>query len=77
MLAGSNDENVAESCGEGVSTGVSDVSDVEGTWMLLNVGEDSDSANIVTSGDVDVCSLFELEDSVDISTLKVKLIIIK
>lgn len=73
LLSETNDENVAESGGEVVASGVSDVSDVEGTRVLLDVGEDSDSADRVSLGDVDIGTLLELEDGVDLSGVKVEL----
>ena len=71
LLAEADDENVSESGGELVAFGVSNVSDVEGTGVLLNVGEDSDLANGVSLGDVHVGALFELQDSVDLAGLEV------
>ena len=71
FLAETNDENVSESCGELVALRVSHVSNVEGTGVLLNVGEDSDLANGVSLGDVHVGALFELQDSVDLASLEV------
>lgn len=60
-----------------MSTRVLDVGNVEGARVLLDVGEDTDSSNIVTSGKVHVSALLKLEDGIDISTFEVKLIINK
>jgi hypothetical protein len=56
-----------------LASGVSNVSDVEGAGVLLDVGEDSDSSDGVSLGDVDVGALLELEDGVDVSGLEVEL----
>jgi len=73
LLAESDDENVAESGGEVLASGVSHVSNVEGAGMLLDVGEDADSADGVSLGDVDISSLLELQDGVDLSGVEVEL----
>lgn len=73
LLSETDDENVAKSCCEVLASSVTDVSDVEGAGVLLNVGEDADSSDGVTLGDVDVGSLFELEDGVDFSGVEVEL----
>ena len=43
-----DDDDVAESCGESVTLGVLDVDDIERTGVLLDVLDDSDSADVVS-----------------------------
>ena len=52
---------------------VLDVGDVEATGMLLNVLENTDSADVVTSSDQNLGSIFELDQALDLSSLKVQL----
>jgi len=73
FLGSSDHENVLESGGEGLSSGVDDVGNGVGTWGFLDVLEGSDSTNVVTSGQNDLGSLLGLDNSVDFSGLKVKL----
>lgn len=49
VLAFTNDENVVLARSEGVSLGVLDVGDVVGTSVALNVLEDTNTADIVSS----------------------------
>jgi len=53
LLSFSNDEDVTNSSGEGVTLSVLNVSDIEATWVLFNVLEDTDSTNVVTTSDQD------------------------
>lgn len=71
LLAFSNNEDVVSSCGEGVSSGVLNVSNIETTWMFLNVLEDTNSTNIVSSNGQDWSSIFELNASVNFSCFKI------
>ena len=49
FFAFSNNENVAYSGGEGVSVGILDVSNVETSWVLLHVLENTDSTDVVST----------------------------
>lgn len=73
LLVLSNDENVGESGGEGVTSGILDVDDLVGTWMVLNVHEGTNSTNIVSSLDEDGAAVLALDNSVDFTGLKVQL----
>jgi hypothetical protein len=73
FFAFSNDENVVDSGWEVMVGGVLDVGNIEGTGMLLDVLEDTYSTNIVTSNDGNWGTVFELDESVNFSSLKVKL----
>ena len=53
VLAISNDEDVAESGAESGAVGVLDISNIIGTWMLLDGLENTDSANIISTGKID------------------------
>ena len=73
LLAKANDENVSKSCGEMLASRVSNMGDIKRARVLLNVGEDSDSSDRVSLCDVNIGPLFELENGVDISGVKVEL----
>lgn len=73
FLSFSNDEDVANSCGEGVTLSVLNVGNVETSWMLFNVLEDTNSTDVVTTIDQNWSSVFELNNSVDFSSLKIQL----
>lgn len=73
FLGSSDHEDVLKSGGEGLSSRVDNVGNGVGTWGFLDVLESSDSTNIVTSGQNDLGSLFVLDNSVNVSSLKVKL----
>ena len=62
LLAFSNNEDVVDSGGEGVTSGVLDVGNIEGAGVLLNVLEDTDSADVVTTDDEDLGSVLELDE---------------
>ncbi len=72
-LAITNHLDVGESGGEGVSLDVLDVSDLVGTGVLLDGLEDSDSADVVSTGEHDGGSVLELDDTRDLSGFKVEL----
>lgn len=73
LLALSNDENVAETSGEGVTLSILDVDNLIGTWMVLNVHEDTNTTDIVTSLDENLGSILEFNNSINFTSLKVKL----
>lgn len=52
LLAVTNNENVAETGGELVAAGIGNVGDLVGTWMVLDVLEDTNTTDVVTTDDV-------------------------
>jgi hypothetical protein len=68
-----NDDNVTESSGEVVSLGVLDMDDIEGTWMLFDGGDNTNSTNVVSTGKDDGGTNLELDYTGDGLTLEVKL----
>ena len=52
LLGSTNNENIANSGGEGFSVGVFDMGDIEGSGVLVNGGQGSHTANIVSRLDV-------------------------
>ena len=72
-LSVSNNLNVEGSSGEDSALGVSDVSNVEGTWMSLDGLQHTDSADVVSAGDNDGGSVDELDNSIDLLGLDVEL----
>ena len=73
LLALSNDENVAETSGEGVTLSILDVDNLIGTWVVLNVHEDTNTTDIVSSLDENLGSILEFNNSINFTSLKVKL----
>lgn len=73
FLSETDNKNVAKSGGEVLASSVSDMGDVEGAGVLLDVRENADSADRVSLGDVDIGTLLELEDGVDLSGVEVEL----
>ena len=73
LFALTNDENVAQTSGEGLAIDVPDVDNLVGTGVVLDVHEDASTTNIVSSGNEDRSSIFEFNHTVDLSSLKVKL----
>ena len=73
LLALTDGEDVAETSGKGLALAILDVSDLVGTWVLLDVHEGADATNIVTTGKEDSSSIFEFHNAVDFTSLKVKL----
>ena len=73
VLAGTNAENVVQAGGEGVVTSVLDVGNLVGTGVVLNVLEDTNTTNIVTTGDENGGTVLELDNRVNISSLEVEL----
>ena len=51
VLSLSDHENVADSGGESVASGISDVDDIETTDVSISVDDDTDSTDVVTGGD--------------------------
>jgi len=49
------------------------VGDLVGTWMVLNVLENSNSSNIVSSVHENRRSILKFDEAIDVSSLKVKL----
>lgn len=49
FLSFSNDEDVTNSSGEGVSLGVLNVGNIKATWVLFNVLEDTNSTDVVST----------------------------
>lgn len=73
LLAFSDNKDVVDSGSEGVTCGVLHVSDVEGAGVLLNVLEDTDSADVVTTDDQNLGAVFVLNEGLSFSTLEIHL----
>jgi hypothetical protein len=73
VLTGTNSENVGETGSEGMTSGVLDVSDLVRSGVVLDVLEDTDTADVVTASAEDGCSVLVLDDGVNFSGLKVQL----
>lgn len=74
LLALTNGEHVGLTSGEGLAIDVLDVDDLVGTGVVLDVHEGADTTDIVTGGQVDSGSVFEFNNTVDLASLKVKLL---
>ena len=56
-----------------VAIDILDVSDIEAAGVLLNVLEDTDTTDVVSAGYKDECTVVKLNDSIDLTSLKIKL----
>merc|ERR1711957_618470 len=73
LLGLTDDENVGQTGGEGVAAGVLDVGNLVRTGMVLDVLEDTNTADVVTAGNEDGGAVVELDDRVNFVGLEVKL----
>jgi hypothetical protein len=73
VLALSDHENVADSGGERVTSGVSDVDNIETTDVSISVDDDTDSTNVVTGGDHAKVASFEFNEIDDLTSGDVEL----
>lgn len=65
-------ENVTETSGERIARGVPNVSNLIGTWVMLDVLEDTDTTNVISSSDEDRAAVLELYNTIDFSRLEVQ-----
>jgi hypothetical protein len=56
-----------------VTCGVLDVSNVEGAGVSLDMLEDTDTTDVVTTDNEDLSSVLILDEALDFTSLKVKL----
>ncbi len=56
-----------------MATGVLDVGDLVGTGVVLDVLEDTNTTDVVTTDDEDGGAVVELDNTVDLTSLKVEL----
>ncbi len=73
FLALTNNEHVVDSGSEVVVVGVLNVSNIEGSGMSLDVLQNAHSANIVTTSGKNGGTILKLDESIDFSSLEVKL----
>jgi len=66
-------ENVAETGGEGVALGVTDVGDLVGTGMVLDVLEDTDATNVISASAENLGVVLKLDDAVNGVGLQIEL----
>lgn len=62
LVSLSDDEDVGDASGEGVSSCILDVDDVRCSWETLTMSDDSNTTNVTTSGDVGQVSWLELDE---------------
>ena len=72
-LAITNNEEVLSTGGERVSTRVLDVTNIEGTWMLLDGLEDTNSTDVVSTSQVNRSTIDELVNTLDALVSQVNL----
>lgn len=72
LLALPDHENVTETGSEGVASGILDVGNLVGTGMVLDVLEDTNTTDIVSALHEDGGTVLELDDAVDLTSLKVQ-----
>lgn len=73
LLTLSDDENVGKTGGELVSSVISDVDDLIGTWVVFNVHEHTNTTNIVSCLDEDLGAILEFHNAINLTSGKVKL----
>lgn len=73
LLALTNHEHVVHSGGEVVSSSVLDVSNVEAGGVLLDVLENTDSTDVVSTDQDDLGAVLELYKALNFASLKVQL----
>ena len=56
-----------------MATGVLDVGDLVGTGVVLDVLEDTNTTDVVTTDDEDGGAVVELDNTVELTSLKVEL----
>ena len=56
-----------------VTVGILDVSNVEGAGVALDVLEDTDSADVVTTDDEDLGAVLVLDEALNFAGLEIKL----
>ena len=56
-----------------MATGVLDVGDLVGTGVVLDVLEDTNTTDVVTTDDEDGGAVVKLDNTVDLTSLKVEL----
>lgn len=73
LLALADDEHVVHTGGEGVALGVLDVGDVEGARVLLDVLEDTDSADVVATDNDELGAILELDQAFNFTSSEIEL----
>lgn len=73
LLSLSEDHNVSGSGGENLAVGILDVDDIDGTWVLFDVSNLSNSSDVVSSDGIDDVSEVKLGDVFDGVLLNVEL----
>jgi hypothetical protein len=73
LFAVTDDENVGETGGKSVATGVLDVGDLVGTGVVFDVLEDTNTTDVVTTDDEDGGAVVKLDNTVDLTSLKIEL----
>lgn len=68
-----NHENVRETGGELVASGISNVSDLVRTWMVLDVLQDTNTTDVVSTSGEDGGTVVELKDGLNITGGEVQL----
>jgi len=73
VLSLSDHEDISDSGGESVTSGVSDVDDIETTDVSISVDNNTDSTDVVTGGDHAKVASFELDEINDLTGSDVQL----
>ena len=73
FLALTDDNNVAESSSEGVSLGILDMDNIEGTLVFLDVLDDADSSNVVSVLDETNVAGFKMGEGLDFASCNIVL----
>lgn len=74
LLTFANTEDVGKTSSKGTVSGILNVDDFVGTWVVLYMHQLSDTTNIVSSHDKDSSSILKFNNFLDFTCLKVQLI---
>jgi len=73
LLAFTDHKNVGETGGKGVASNITDVSNLVATRMVLNVGKNTNTTNVVTTVGHDGATVLEFDEAINLTSLQVKL----
>lgn len=73
LLALTDDEDVGQTGGEGLTLRVLDVDNLVGTRVVLDMHESTNTTDVISSEDEDGGAVLEFDDTVDFTGLKVQL----
>jgi len=73
FLALTDDHDVGQTSGEGVASDITDVSNLVATRVVLDVGKNTNTTNVVTTVGHDGATVLEFNKAINLTSLQVKL----